>query len=144
LAIEKRVRFARRRFGHYDVIDFMAVLLSYAISGERTLGAFYESVHPFVAPFMALFGRERLPHRSTLSRFLAALNQATVEAVKPLLCWLRPNMHCDHSAAEAIESYITPAHLFHDSFQGGCIREGCERIWQVVVFFKGFADYRTK
>jgi hypothetical protein len=44
-AIEERVRFARRRFGHYDLIDFVAVLLGYAISGERTLEAFYESVH---------------------------------------------------------------------------------------------------
>ena len=63
--IEEQVRFARRRFCHYDVIDFVVVLLGYAISGERTLKAFYERVHPFAAPFMALFGRERLPHRST-------------------------------------------------------------------------------
>ncbi len=81
-AIEERVRFARRRFGHYDLIDFVVVRLRYAISGERTLEAFYESVQPFAAPFMALFGRERLPHRSTLSRFLAALNQAAVEALR--------------------------------------------------------------
>src|SRR5579863_2489579 len=40
--------------------------------GERTLEAFYECLQPVAAPFMALFGRERLPHRSTLSRFLAA------------------------------------------------------------------------
>jgi len=80
--IEERVCFARRRFGHYDLIDFVVVLLGYAISGERTLEAFYESVQPFAAPFMALFGRERLPHRSTLSRLLAALNQATVEALR--------------------------------------------------------------
>jgi hypothetical protein len=51
--IVERVRFARRRFGHYDVIDFVVVLLGYAISGERTLEAFYESVQPFAAPFMA-------------------------------------------------------------------------------------------
>jgi hypothetical protein len=76
------VRFARRRFGHYDLIDFVAVLLGYAISGERTLKAFYERLQPFAAPFMALFGRERLPHRSTLSRFLAALNQPVVEALR--------------------------------------------------------------
>jgi hypothetical protein len=80
--IEERVRFARRRFGHYDLIDFVVVLLGYAISGERTLETFYEGLHPFAAPFMALFGRERLPHRSTLSRFLAALNQAVVEALR--------------------------------------------------------------
>ena len=35
--INEQVRFARRRFGRYDVIDFLAVLLGYAISGERTL-----------------------------------------------------------------------------------------------------------
>jgi hypothetical protein len=80
--IEESVRFARRRFGDYDVIDFVAVLLGYAISGERTLEAFYESVHPYASPFMALFGRECLPHRSTLSRFLAALSQAPVEALR--------------------------------------------------------------
>jgi hypothetical protein len=33
---------------------------------------------------MALFGRDRLPHRSTLSRFLAALDQAAVEALRTL------------------------------------------------------------
>ena len=80
--LEERVRFARRRFGHYDLVDFVVVLLGYAISSERTLEAFYERVQPFAGPFMALFGRERLPHRSTLSRFLAALNQASVEALR--------------------------------------------------------------
>jgi hypothetical protein len=80
--IEERVRFARRRFGYYDVIDFVAVLVGYAISGERTLEAFYERLQPYASPFMALFGRERLPHRSTLSRFLAALNQTAVEALR--------------------------------------------------------------
>src|SRR5260370_37076655 len=83
-AIEERVRFARRRFGRYEVIDFVAVLLGYAVSGERTLETFYERVQPFANAFMALFGRERLPHRSTLSRFLAALDQATVEALRAL------------------------------------------------------------
>src|SRR2546425_5891447 len=81
-AIEERVRFARRRFGHYDLIDFVAVLLGYALSGEPTLKTFYERLLPFATPFMALFGRERLPARSTLSRFLAALDQASVEALR--------------------------------------------------------------
>ncbi len=82
--ISERVRFARRRFGQYDLIDFVVVLLGYAISGERTLEAFYERLRPFAVPFMALFGRERLPHRSTLSRFLTALDQASVEALRTL------------------------------------------------------------
>jgi len=82
--ITERVRFARHRFGQYDLIDFVVVLLGYAISGERTLEAFYESLRPFAVPFMALFGRGSLPHRSTLSRFLAALDQAPVEALRTL------------------------------------------------------------
>ncbi len=82
--ISERVRFARRRFGRYDLIDFAVVLLGYAISGERTLEEFYERVLPFAHTFMALFGRERLPHRSTLSRFLAALDQAPIEALRTL------------------------------------------------------------
>src|SRR6266699_12290 len=66
-AICERVRFARRRFGHYEVIDFFAILFGYAISGERTLEAFYERLQPFAAAFMALFERDRCPSRSALS-----------------------------------------------------------------------------
>src|SRR6266700_5957685 len=83
-AIQERVRFGRARFGQYDLIDFVAVLIGYALSGEPTLLAFYERLAPFAEPFMALFGRHRLPHRSTLSRFLAALDQPTVEALRML------------------------------------------------------------
>ncbi len=63
-AISEQVRFARRRFGRYEVIDFLAVLFGYAISGERTLEAFYERLQPWASAFMALFGRDRLPARS--------------------------------------------------------------------------------
>jgi hypothetical protein len=83
-AIEEQVRFARRRFGRYEVIDFLAVLLGYAVSGERTLEAFYEQIQPWASAFMALFGRERLPSRATLSRFLASLDQAAVESLRTL------------------------------------------------------------
>jgi len=80
----ERVRFARRRFGHDDVMDFVAVLFGYAISGERTLEAFYKHLHPFAPAFMALFGRDRLPAHSTLSRFVAALTWEPVEALRTL------------------------------------------------------------
>ena len=82
--ISEGVRFARRRFGRYDVIDFLAVLFGYAMSGEHTLEAFYEGLQPFAVPFMALFERDRLPARSTLSRFLADLTKAPVEALRML------------------------------------------------------------
>ena len=56
-AIQMHVRFARARFGHYDLIDFVVVLIGYVVSGEPTLLAFYERLTPFAEPFMALFGR---------------------------------------------------------------------------------------
>jgi hypothetical protein len=82
--IQEQARFARARFGQYDVIDFVVVLIGYVVSGEPTLLAFYERLAPWASPFMALFGRNQLPHRSTLSRFLAALDQPTVEALRTL------------------------------------------------------------
>jgi hypothetical protein len=80
----EHVRFARRRMGHYEVIDFLAVLFGYAISGERTLETFYERLQPFAVPFMALFGRDQLLAPSTLSRFLAALPMESVAALYSL------------------------------------------------------------
>ncbi len=82
--INEHVRFARKRFGRYEVLDFLAVLFGYAISGERTLEEFYESLQPFAIPFMALFERDRLPSRSALSRFLAALTEEPVEVLRTL------------------------------------------------------------
>jgi hypothetical protein len=81
-AIAEQVRFVRRRFGHFEVLDFVAVLFGYAISGERTLQAFYQRLRPWAAAFMALFERDRLPSRSALSRWLAALTSDSVEALR--------------------------------------------------------------
>jgi hypothetical protein len=78
------VRFARRRFGHDEVIDFLAVLFGYEILGERTLEEFYERLLPFAQPFMALFDREKLPSRSALSRFLASVSWEAIEALHTL------------------------------------------------------------
>ncbi len=82
--VEHQVRFARPRFGRYEVIDFVAVLLSYGLSGEPSIEVFYQRVRPFANALMALFGRQRLPHRSTLSRFLASLPPTAVEALRAL------------------------------------------------------------
>src|SRR5712692_8580126 len=83
-AVSERVRFARKRFGHYEVIDFFAMVLGYAVSGESTLEAFYKRLRPFARTFMGLFGRDRLPHSSTLSRFLAVIDPSCVEALRKL------------------------------------------------------------
>jgi hypothetical protein len=50
----QQVRLIRGRFGSYEPIDFLALLFGYAISGERTLSAFFERVIPFGSAFMAL------------------------------------------------------------------------------------------
>src|SRR5215831_13255350 len=70
-----QVRFARRRFGHFEVIDFVAILFGYESLGERTLEAFYTRLRPWAGAFLALFARDRLPSRSALSRWLAALDE---------------------------------------------------------------------
>jgi hypothetical protein len=80
--ISERVRFARKRFGRFEVIDFLIMLIGYAISGEPTLKAYDERLQPFAPEFMASFGRSGLPHRATLSRFLAALDEPFVEALR--------------------------------------------------------------
>ena len=83
--------FARAGFAWYedasgadDPIDFLALLIGYAISGERRLPDFFGRVEPFEAAFMALFGRRCLPHRSSLSRFLAAVDRPCLEAFRTL------------------------------------------------------------
>ncbi len=83
-AFARQVRLVRGRFGRYEPIDFLALLVGYAISGEQTLSDFFERVAPFEAAFMALFGRKCLPHRSSLSRFLADVDRPCLEAVRTL------------------------------------------------------------
>src|SRR3989441_8488912 len=83
-AFAHQVRLVRGRFGRYEPIDFLAVLIGYAISGERTLADFFERLAPFEAAFMALFGRRCLPHRSSLSRFLADVDRPCLEAFRAL------------------------------------------------------------
>lgn len=77
--------------GSHDVIDFVAILIGYALSGEPTRLPFYERLLPFARSFMALFARHQLPHRSTLSRFRGTLSisppwKPCVRAFKRI-CW---------------------------------------------------------
>src|SRR5215469_8456192 len=50
--------------------------------GEPTLKAFYDRLAPFRDDVAALFHRHHLPSRSALSRFLAALDEEPVEALR--------------------------------------------------------------
>lgn len=58
--------------------------LRYAISGERTLKAYYERLVPFGQEGNRLFDRADLPSRYTLSQYLKALDQGAVEALRTL------------------------------------------------------------
>jgi hypothetical protein len=68
----------------YEPIDFLALLIGYARSFERTLSDFFERLVPFGTAFMALFGRNCLPHRSSLSRFLADVDRPCLESFRTL------------------------------------------------------------
>jgi len=58
----QQVRLTRGRFGSYEPIDFLALLIGYAISGERTLADFFERVAPFGIAFHgALWARQPSP-----------------------------------------------------------------------------------
>jgi len=83
-ALGAQVRLVRGRFGRYEVLDFLALLFGYAISGEQTLQAFFDRLQPLAEPFMALFERGEVPHRSTLSRFLAAVDSSCLEGLRSL------------------------------------------------------------
>ena len=80
-ALTHQVRLVRNRFGSYETLDFLALLIGYAVSGERTLADFFHRAGSFEAAFMALFGRADLPHRATLSRFLASVDRPCVRSL---------------------------------------------------------------
>jgi hypothetical protein len=110
----ERVRFARAHFGTYDVIDFVVVLIGYSLSGEPTIEKYYERLRPFATPFMVLFGRNELPSRYALSRFLAAIDQPTVEALRRLF-----------------EEDLFSRPLTEDQVQGAGLQDRCGELWQV-------------
>ncbi len=83
-AFAYRVRLVCGRFGSYESIDFLALLVGYAVSGERTFAAFFERLAPFGSAFMVLFGRRSLSHRSSLSHFLADVDLPSLEAFRGL------------------------------------------------------------
>src|SRR5260370_29945639 len=48
--ISDQLRFARRRFGRYEMIDFLAWLFGYSISRQRTLVRIYSVLQPLSFP----------------------------------------------------------------------------------------------
>jgi len=82
--LEEGVRGSRGRMGQYEVADFVLLLNSYAISGEKTLGDFFKSIAPVKEVMMGLWGRLCCPSASSMSRFLAAVTPAAVGGLREL------------------------------------------------------------
>jgi hypothetical protein len=82
--LEEEVRVVRGRMGQYEVADFVLMLNSYAVSGERTLSEFYKSIAPVKEVLMGVWGRRRCPSASSLSRFLAAVEAKAVEGLREM------------------------------------------------------------
>jgi hypothetical protein len=82
--LEEEVRVERGRMGQYEVADFVLLLNSYAVSGEKTLADFFKSIAPVREVMMGLWGRARCPSASSLSRFLAAVGSAAVGGLREM------------------------------------------------------------
>ena len=82
-ALQQHVCLARGRVGRDEVCDF--VLLVYAVSQAPTLQQCYEALPRFGSLLAGLWERAGLPARATLSRFLAAMTQEAVAALRAVL-----------------------------------------------------------
>jgi hypothetical protein len=84
LPLVEQVRVERGRAGTYSVVDFVLVLLTYAVSGAAHLKAFYAQAAPLTAMLTGVWQRERWPSRSALSRFLDDVSAPSLEALRTL------------------------------------------------------------
>ncbi len=57
----ERVRVERGRMGQYEVMDYVLLLNSYAISGEASLKEYFSAIKPVSGLVMGLWERERSP-----------------------------------------------------------------------------------
>lgn len=82
--LQKQVRVERGRMGDYEVCDFVLLLLSYAVSGEKTLKDFFAALKPVKSLLMAVWQRNKTPVASSLSRFLKDIDNSSLEALRTL------------------------------------------------------------
>ncbi len=81
-AFAHQVRLVRGRFGTYEPIDFLALLLGYAISGERTPASFFERGEPFeTAKMRALWTPWSSSSLQDSRRFLADVDRPCARSV---------------------------------------------------------------
>ncbi len=83
--INQKVKVCRGRMGDYEVIDFTLLPLVYAISNEQTLDLLFQRIAPFRPALAALWERAKIASASALSRFLSAISQSSVSALRTVL-----------------------------------------------------------
>lgn len=83
--IRQGVRVSRGRMGLFEVCDFFLVLVVYSVSGEATLLSLYAAWSPCAAVLFALWSRNHVPARCTLSRFLCAMTKEAAEALREVV-----------------------------------------------------------
>ncbi|MBD1856572.1 MULTISPECIES: hypothetical protein [Leptolyngbya] len=82
--LQQQAHVNRGRMGKYEVCDFVLLLLAYAVSGLTSLEAFFEQLSSVASVLMSVWGRQHCPVASTLSRFLADVDNDAVEALREL------------------------------------------------------------
>jgi hypothetical protein len=82
--LQTQVRVSRGRMGNYEVCDFVLLLLAYSVSGLNSLQEFFAQLKNVSTVLMSVWGREKCPVASTLSRFLRDIDQEAVEALRDL------------------------------------------------------------
>jgi hypothetical protein len=82
--LQQQVQVSRGRMGRYEACDFVLLLLAYAVSGAESLQAFFAQLAPVASVLMSVWGRQHCPVASTLSRFLAAIESESVDALRDL------------------------------------------------------------
>jgi len=83
--INEKVKVSRARMGSYEVIDFSLLLLSYAISNERSLEQFSKNIKAFASAITVMWNRKNLPSTSALSRFLYDIKESAVVELRKVL-----------------------------------------------------------
>lgn len=109
--LQTQVKVNRGRMGHYEVCDFVLLLLAYAVSGLDTLQSFFEQIKSVQSIVMSVWQRQHCPVASTLSRFLQAIDSAALEQLRTLF------------EADLLEHGFAPA----DS--GGLVDRAGNRFW---------------
>jgi len=83
--LRDRLHVARRRAGTYVALDFVLLLMVLALAGSHDIKALFVELPQVAMPLVAVWGSVRLPSRSALSRFLAAVRSQDVEVVRELV-----------------------------------------------------------